>query len=246
MKKIYYFAAWISLSLIWFANFIISANENIWLSDVIYTSWENFDSINEQPSLLNEISFDTVKLQLEIWWIDTNFLDTEWNTLWTIKRLEELTKTDIISVLEFTNDKNAALEKYLSETNFELDKADLLINIIKQELIILNQDLSSCTTDKKVADKSYFQSIGNYDQEVMKDSLENSLQANECMSEKRIKFNSKTVLLNKLVFYQWLLKQKHDFIFIKQDLILQNFDIIKDNLAGELQNVNEVLQKYNF
>jgi hypothetical protein len=71
---------------------------------------------------MNEISYDIVKIHLIIAGKDTKIHEYDSETLTTIKRLEELTKQDVIETLNIATDKKEALAKYLVDCNQYLQK----------------------------------------------------------------------------------------------------------------------------
>jgi hypothetical protein len=54
-----------------------------------------------------------------------------------MQKLEELTKTDIIEVLNLSTNKEEALAKYLADCSQELQKGDTIAAYMKQEMVIL-------------------------------------------------------------------------------------------------------------
>ncbi len=72
--------------------------------------------------LMNELSYNVIKLHLTIAEKNIETANYEGETLATIKKLEELTKTDIIEVLNISVNKQDALAKYLNESSQTLEK----------------------------------------------------------------------------------------------------------------------------
>jgi len=83
---------------------------------------ENTTEIVEHGFFMNELSYVILKLHLTVAGKDIETANYEGESLATIKRLEELTKTDVIEVLNLSIDKQEALAKYLTECNQELQK----------------------------------------------------------------------------------------------------------------------------
>ncbi|MEI8008634.1 MAG: hypothetical protein WCI00_04440 [bacterium] len=71
---------------------------------------------------MNEISYDMVQLHITIAGKDTKVTNYEGEILTTIQKLEELTKTDIIEVLNIATNKEEALTKYLNDCEQNLQK----------------------------------------------------------------------------------------------------------------------------
>ena len=97
-----------------------SRAEEVGIGDIVFE--ENVTEIVEHGFLMNELSYNVIKLHLSIAGKDIASADYEGETLATIKRLEELTKTDIIEVLDLSINKEEALTKYLSDCDQELQK----------------------------------------------------------------------------------------------------------------------------
>ena len=71
---------------------------------------------------MNEISHTLIKLHLLIAEKDIEMADYEGDVLTSIRKLEELTKTDVISLLNLSVNKQETLIKYLNECDQELQK----------------------------------------------------------------------------------------------------------------------------
>jgi len=61
--------------------------------------------------------------------------------------------------------------------------------------------MEACLVDKNVSDKVYFDAVERYDQSMMEVSLNESIIHETCATEKRIQYNAKTSIAQKLVFY---------------------------------------------
>jgi hypothetical protein len=53
--------------------------------------------------------------------------------------------------------------------------------------------------------------------------------------------NSKTALLDQLTYYYDFVKIKYEYVQSQQDLIIRNFDFMKNGLLDELITTKEVL-----
>ena len=72
--------------------------------------------------LINDLGYTLIKLHLTIANRDLQLADYQGEALENIKKLEELTKQDIIETLYLAEDKQAALSTYLETCNHELQK----------------------------------------------------------------------------------------------------------------------------
>jgi hypothetical protein len=80
----------------------------------------------------------------------------------------------------------------------------------------------------------------------MEASLNESIQHETCATENRIQYNAKTSIARKLVFYLGLLQKKYDVLFAKQDIVAQNFQIFRDKILPDLNQIDALLQQYKF
>lgn len=218
--------------------------QEIWLLDIVFE--KNTQNTLEQWFFMNEISYNIVKLHLNIAGRNIETGDYGWETLNTIKRLEELTKTDVIEVLNISTNKEEALTKYLNDCFEELQKWDTIAAYMKQESEILKWDMQSCLIEKSISDKSYFDAINRYDQNIMDTSLTDSLKYERCVTENRIQYNAKIGIAQKLVFYLWILQKKHDVLLAKQEILAKNFEIFRDNILPDLNEIDQLLKQYKF
>jgi len=196
--------------------------------------------------LMNEISHTLIKLHLLIAEKDIEMADYEGDVLTSIRKLEELTKTDVISLLNLSVNKQETLIKYLNECDQELQKWGAISAYMTQEMNILKWDMQSCLTDKNISDKAYFDAIDRYDQKIMEASLKESISYETCASENRIQYNAKASIAGKLVFYLGVLQNKYNILFAKQDILAKNFEVFRDNILPDLNQIDQLLQQYKF
>ncbi|MEI6672575.1 MAG: hypothetical protein WCL02_04430 [bacterium] len=172
--------------------------ENIGIGDIIFIpSPENI----ENNFSIDEVSYSIIQEHLTIAGIDIKTSNYQEETLMTIKKIEELTKTDIIGILNISTDKKEALAKYLHECDENLQKGDSISAYMRQDMNILKQDMQACIDEKNITDKAYFDAIDRYDQKIMETSLKESISYENCAIENRIQYNAKTSIIQKLVFY---------------------------------------------
>lgn len=193
----------------------------------------------------NELWYILIKLHTLAAGKDIITINYQWEELEIIKNIEELTKTNIIQLLDLAPDKQAALSDYLKTSFEELSKWDTIAAYMRQEMEIIKLDMQACITDKQISDKMYFEAMNMYDQKIMETSLKESIQYETCASQKRIQYNAKASLMNKLVFYVWLLQKKYDILFAKQEILAKNFEIFRDNILPDLNEINALIQQYN-
>ncbi len=200
----------------------------------------------EHGFLINDLWYTLVKLHLTIASRDLQFADYQGEALENIKKLEELTKQDIIETLYLAEDKQAALSTYLETCNHELQRWDTIAAYMKQEMEMTKNDMEACITEKNISDREYFEAMQRYDQNIMDISLADSISHEKCATENRINYNAKSEVLKKLVFYLGLLQKKYDMLFEKQEIVAKTFEIFKQDLLPDLNEIDEVLKQYEF
>ncbi len=218
--------------------------QGVGVGDIIFDG--NAGSAVKHEFITNEISYNIINLQLSIAGKNMQTVNYEWDILTNIKRLEELTKTDVIALLDVSPNKQEALTKYLNDCNQELQKWGAISAYMTQELNILKWDMQSCNDEKAISDKAYFDAIERYDQKIMESSLKDSISFEICSAENRIQYNAKTGIARKLVFYLWVLQKKYDLLFAKQEIVAKNFEIFRDNILPDLNQIDALLQQYKF
>jgi len=169
-----------------------------------------------------------------------NNIQQEW-TLSLLKNIKEHATISIISMLEFSTIREVVLDKYLADTDKLLSDVWFAINNIKQDISLLQSDMNNCLDEKTLYDKQFFESISLYDQKYMDESLQKSIDAEKCSWENRIKMNAKIVLLDQFTYYADFIKTKYDYLISKKDIIIRNFDFMKNGLLDELVTTKEVL-----
>jgi len=97
-----------------------SQAEEIGIADIVFE--EQNPQWIEHGFLINELSYTAIKLHLLVAGKDLELINNQGEVLETIKRLEELTKTDVITILDLAENKEEALTKYLADCQQELQK----------------------------------------------------------------------------------------------------------------------------
>jgi len=217
--------------------------QELWIGEIIF---EKKPTPTTRGFAINELAYTLIKLHTITAGHDIASINYEWEELWIIKSLEELTKKDIIHTLDLAKDKQAALSEYLQATYEVLHKANTLSAYIRQEMERIKSDMEACLIDKSISDKMYFEAMNMYDQSIMDKALVESIYYETCASEKRIQYNAKVAIAKRVVLYLWLLQKKYDLLFAKQDIVTQNFEVFRDNLLPELNQIDQFLQQYTF
>lgn len=179
-------------------------------------------------------------------WISNNNFDNnngvqqEW-VLALLRDIKTHASVSIIAMLEFTAIKEVVLEKYLNDTDKLLTEVWFATNVLKQDISLLWSEMNNCLNEKDLYDRQFFESINLYDEPYMNESLQKSIEAQKCAWENRIKMNAKKALLEQLTYYYDFVKIKYEYIQSQKDLIIRNFDFMKNWLLDELVTTKEVL-----
>ncbi len=171
---------------------------------------------------------------------NTNNVQQDW-VLYLLKSIKTHASVSIISMLEFSAMKEVTLDKYLNDTDQLLTNVWFSMSALRQDIWLLESDMNDCLDEKDLYDRQFFESIALYDQEYMDESLQKSINAQKCAWENRIKMNAKTVLFDQLSYYYDFVKIKYDYVQSQKNLIIRNFDFIKNGLLDELVTTKEVL-----
>lgn len=180
-------------------------------------------------------------------WISNNNFDNNNTNIqqeWILSLLRDIknhASISVISMLEFSAVKEVVLEKYLDDTDKLLINVWFATNVLKQDISLLWVDMNNCLNEKDLYDRQFFESIALYDEIYMNESLQKSIEAQKCAWENRIKMNAKKALLDQLNYYYDFVKIKYEYIQSQRDLIIRNFDFMKNGLLDELVTTKEVL-----
>lgn len=219
--------------------------EDVGVGEVIFEEVTATKTV-EHGFFMNEISYEIIKLHLLVAEKDLETADYEWEALATIKTLEELTKTDVIQLLNLSIDKEKTLNDYLNSCNQNLQKWDAISSYMRQEMELIKSDMESCIQAKNLSNSTYFDAIDIYDQTTMDASHSDAVKYEICAIENRIEYNVQGSIVRKLVFYLGLLQKKYDVLFAKQDIVAKNYDIFRDGILPDLNQIDELLKQYTF
>ncbi len=218
-----------------------SEAQDVGLGKVIF---EQANIIAEKWFFINELSYIIITLHLGMAGKNIQGADYVWESLMVTKKLEELSKTNIIEVLSLSIDKEKALTSYLTDCEKELQKWDTLSTYLRQEMNVIKWDMEACIAEKNISDKAYFDAVDRYDQNIMQDALTTSIKYEICAAQNRIQYNAKVSIAQKLVFYLGVLQRKYDVLFKKQEILAKNFDIFRDWILPDLNEIDQLLKQY--
>gem|GEM_PF-1719180 len=148
---------------------------------------------------------------------------------------------NIVKNIELSENKSQELEKYMKASNEILLEASFTISNLKQEQLILKSEVDDCLIGKGISDKNYYLALKNHENTVMDQSVEESKLYATCASTQKISFNAQQEVLDRLEYYYLVLSQKTTYLSTKEQLLIQHFDVLKDDVIEEL-NAKLVLE----
>lgn len=220
-----------------------------WSYDGNFQVLNNTNTQQQNSSELLNIStyiYNISVQQIQIWKnnnINNNSLSNS-EILDILGKLKYYTEIDIVMLLDIAKDQKETLQNYLSESNNIIEKSDYFIGTLEYKIKNNISEFEKCSKEKSLADKNYFQAVEKQNSNEMSIAIDESKSADLCISTNRIDANSKQALLNKLSILRETLQSKYDFLYQKQSLILNNFQVIKENVAQELSQITNILNQY--
>lgn len=154
---------------------------------------------------------------------------------------------NIMDILEFSLDKDVVMNQYLSRLDSLLLLSDFAIANLKEDMSLLDYDINFCLSQKKISDQQYFDNINNpYQQKHLSTYLSESKKYAKCVSDNKIDYDAKKVLLDQIGFYSSIAKTKYNYLDKYKYDILSHYDLIKSDVLQELIIIKNMLEKYNY
>lgn len=198
---------------------------------------------NQQIFDISNTLYSNAIKQIKIWRQLNSDIDKNTGILNVLEQLEYYLKSNIILFLDAANNKSDVLDSYLLEIQKTFDLADYFQWNLEFETKNNNNEMVMCMKWKTYSDRDYFNALNLKDSQSMWLAIEQSKKYDECISRNRIEINSKRALLTRLISLRNALKDKYNFLSKNKKLIIENFWIIKNNLASELINITEQLNE---
>lgn len=160
--------------------------------------------------------------------------------------LRDIISYNIIDLLEFELDKLAAIDSYISDLDVLLLKSDVAIVNLREDMSSLNYLIQNCTSQKNISDKNYLDAVqSNYQQIFLQEYIDQSKKYSTCISDSRIEYNARKVLLDKIVAYRGILKIKYDYLIKNKNDIVENYSLMKTDILERLLMIKRMLEKYD-
>ena len=224
-----------------FAQMNISRVQQIIYEDVVE---------EEKVSYISPVSFWYSLYSMHIFlaneYQSINLVSSSYQYVDLIFSLRDLISYNIIDLLEFELDKSSAMDLYVSKLDLCLLESDIILTNIREEMSLLDYSLQSCLSQKEISDKQYLDSINSpYQQIFLQESIDDSKKYAQCVSDARIEYNAKKILLDKIVAYRWILKIKYDYLSKNKEDIVKYYNLIKSDVLEDLLMIKRMLEKYD-
>ncbi|HCB51707.1 TPA: hypothetical protein DEP21_04010 [Patescibacteria group bacterium] len=158
-----------------------------------------------------------------------------------------MTVYNVLDTLDMEKNKREAMSKYLSLLDNAILKSDFVLSVLKEEMVVLQSDIDYCTDAKKESDKLYVDSINNvYEQQLMTQSLQESMKYGSCVSDKKIQYSAKKILSDKISLYRSLLNAKYTYLSKYDNDIVEHYDLIRSDVLRNILSIKTTLEKYDY
>lgn len=150
------------------------------------------------------------------------------STLWYINTIDEHINTDMVVLLDASNNKAKTLQTYITYADTLLLDAQGHVLELEQERQNKAFQRNECLQNKAVADNIFFRWLENNDTSSVDSGLAWSKEYGICEVQLRIEYNALGAIIAKLNKKRSLLMQKRDLLAANQDAIVENFTYFKD------------------
>lgn len=223
------------LSLLWFFSYT--------------SSKENFPNIlvdNADFSISSPLSlwFAMYRMHMSLalsqhWFVDSSFAYAN-----LVLQLQDVSSYDVLDLLAFETDKRSAMDSYIWLLDKYYLQSDIALFHLKDDLSYLDSSIKHCSSEKTLADKQYFDAVQfPYQQQFLENALADSKKYAQCVSDAKIEYNAKKILVDKIVAYQSLIKAKYTYLFANKDDIIEHYDLINTDILNRLTTIKRTLEK---
>lgn len=164
-----------------------------------------------------------------------------------LQHLKDVSTYNVLDLLDSEIDKRRVMDRYLATLDSAILRSDFVSSVLKEEMAVLNADMNYCLSSKKESDANYVDSVNDvYERQMMDQSLQDSIKYSTCAAEKRVQYNAKKVVLDKLVLYSDILVMKYNYLSKNNDTIVDHYDLIRSDLLENLLSIKRMLEKYGY
>lgn len=238
-----YFYVFLIIFFLWFWYFFSPVFSG-WLS-----FWSEKQTVNLWQGYIKKSDFDDwavstvlVNTKLGKWEYNNTYFFT--NAVNLVDKAQELINIDTIELLDWTSNKLVVLESHLKQIEISLDKMQTQIELLKDFWDERRSDATNCENLKKNADSMFFQWVKSNEVDSINEWLNESVINWPCYMKNRTLSNAYMVLYDKLGFYKVVLQKKYNVITANQDMILQNFEMFRNNNLEKLISIRNELSNF--
>ncbi len=180
--------------------------------------------------------------------------DNDGTTLGYVSVLDNQINTDMVELLEGSNNKGKTLQQYITNADNILLETQWHVIDLEQERQEIAFQRTECQKDKAIADNTFFRWLESNNTSELERWLASSKEFGACDVQLRIEYNALGAIIAKINKKGDLLAQKRDLLSANQDAIVQNFIYFKDteltletlaklrDQLDKIQRANAILQ----
>lgn len=240
MKKISFLIV-LFLSLLWIFSSIYALSPKEAFSDIVVQ--------NDDFGLSSPLSLWFAMYRMHMWlalsqhWL----VDSSFAYAHLILQLQDISSYDILDLLAFETDKRSVMESYIWLLDKYYLQSDIALFHLRDDLSYLDSSIKHCSSEKTLADKQYFDAVEfPYQQQFLENALADSKKYAQCVSDARIEYNAKKILVDKIIAYQSLIKAKYTYLFANKEDIIDHYDLIHTDVLDRLTTIKRTLEKKSY
>ncbi len=197
-----------------------------------------------RQDLVDDTAVHTVMANLSLWkWQYTRYhYLLEWTS--AIAFTKALVETDESQKLESQANKKIVLESYISQMRSAVNENQEITEYLRSKMTQKKSESEYCKGQKNVWDTLFFDWLEQQQKVVLQDWLATSLEYSPCYIENRVYASAYQAVHEKLYFYNDILKQKLNIIENNSHLIIQNFELFKNNQLERLISLRNELESF--
>lgn len=219
------------------AGFFYSKNKNI------FSAKNNTNFV--QTSNVDNASIDITFLWKQIWQQGFKSDYSIAQTTKLIKSMWDQINADIFQLLEKANNKSSTLNWFLSLAWANISDSKNILASLRSQSQKLQKISTDCENQKTQYDKDFFNWLKNNEAETLVNGFEWSKKAWSCSVENRVEANAYKLLADKLENSQKILTQKYDLLNKNKTLIVENYELFKENNLEQLLQVKNSFKNLN-
>jgi len=162
----------------------------------------------------------------------------------TLQEAENLININVIDLVDEAPNKQQVLELHINQ----MDSANTRLQDISATLLSMSDEKKSestiCDAEKTTADTMFFQWLSQNEKDEVREWLNSSLENWPCYITNRILANAYYKVYDKVNYFSTLLASKQQLVETNQDMILENYQLFRDNYLDKLIDLRTRLGDY--